>query len=196
MANMSHSYIAEQKEGLRAEIRAQRRARGVTGALEEAPKFTEQLIALTTELGARTVSAYLSTPDEPDTRGFLAWARNHDVRVLLPISRVDGLMDWAEFDEGEVAGPYGVPEPAGEVLPPNAIDDVDLIILPASAAGTDGMRMGWGRGYFDKLLGSMENLPPTYAVVYDTEFLETVPSEPHDYSVHGVVTPSGIHRIE
>lgn len=193
---MSHSETASEKEQLRAQIRTERRQRGTEGALAEAPKFTEHLISLAAELDAKKVAAYLSTPDEPDTRGFLVWARNHGVQVLLPISRIDGLMDWAEFDESEVQGPYGVPEPAGEVLPPNAIDDVDLIILPASAADAKGIRMGWGRGYFDKLLGSMENLPPTYAVVYDTELLESVPSEPHDYSVDGVVTPSGIHRIE
>lgn len=196
MAIMSHSEIADQKAELRDHVRTTRRERGVEGALEEAAKFTQHLVSLAVELEATTVAAYLSTPDEPDTRGFLAWARGHGVRVLLPISRIDGLMDWAEFDESEVEGPYGVPEPAGQVLPPNAIDDVDLIVLPASAAGRDGMRMGWGRGFFDKLLGSMEKLPPTYAVVYDNELLDTVPSEPHDYSVDGVVTPSGIHRIE
>ena len=193
---MSHSDIADQKADLRAQVRSTRRARGIEGALQEAPLFTQHLVSLATELDAKTVAAYLSTPDEPDTRGFLTWARGEGVKVLLPISRIDGLMDWAEFDESEVEGPYGVPEPAGEVLPPNAIDDVDLIVLPASAAGRDGMRMGWGRGFFDKLLGSMENLPPTFAVVYDDELLNTVPSEPHDYSVDGVVTPSGIYRIE
>jgi 5-formyltetrahydrofolate cyclo-ligase len=55
--------------------------------------------------------------------------------------------------------------------------------------------MGWGRGYFDKTLGSMEHRPPVYAVIFDSEFLDTVPGEVHDQRVDGVVTPSGITRL-
>ena len=193
--NDEHESVT-QKNALRARIRESRRERGTEGATEAALRFTEHLIALTLEHEAKTVAAYLSTPQEPDTRPYLAWAREHGVRVILPISRMDGLMDWAEFDESEMEGSFGVPEPAGEVLAPNAIEDADVIFLPASAADRSGMRMGWGRGFFDKLLGSMQSLPPAYALVYDEELLESVPSEPHDHAVLGVITPSGIHRIE
>lgn len=187
---------AHQKQALRAQIRQSRRERGPEGAQSAAGRFAEHLIALTREHQAKTVAAYLSTPDEPDTRDYLEWAREHGIRVLLPISRMDGLMDWAEFSEEETEGHYGIPEPDSEVLAPNAIEEVDVIFLPASAADENGMRLGWGKGYFDKLLGSMENLPPAYAVVYDDELLAEVPSEPHDHPVLGVITPSGIHRIE
>jgi 5-formyltetrahydrofolate cyclo-ligase len=54
------------------------------------------------------------------------------------------------------------------------------------------MRLGWGRGYFDRTLGSMEKCPPVYAVVYDHELVDTLPSELHDRRVNGAVTPSGI----
>ena len=184
------------KQELRARIRESRRERGPEGAQADSSRFAEHLIALTREHDASIVAAYLSTPDEPDTRAYLDWAREHGVRVLLPISRTDGLMDLAEFSEDEIEGYFGIPEPGGEVLAPNAIEDADVIFLPASAVDRSGMRMGWGRGYFDKLLGSMETLPPTYAVIYDDELLDDVPSEPHDHPVLGVITPSGIHRIE
>ena len=58
----------------------------------------------------------------------------------------------------------GMPEPVGDLLGPIAINDVDLIVIPAAAVDATGMRMGWGRGYFDKTLGSMEKCPPVYAV--------------------------------
>ena len=57
------------------------------------------------------------------------------------------------------------------------------------------MRMGWGRGYFDKTLGSMETKPPVYAVIFDNEFVDEVPTEIHDQPVDGIVTPSGIVTI-
>lgn len=49
--------------------------------------------------------------------------------------------------------------------------------------------MGWGRGYFDRTLASLEEPPPVFAVVYDDELRESVPSETHDRPVDGVVTP-------
>jgi 5-formyltetrahydrofolate cyclo-ligase len=55
--------------------------------------------------------------------------------------------------------------------------------------------MGWGQGYFDKTLGSMEKCPPVYAVIFDDELVDSVPSEVHDKRVDGVVTPSGVVRF-
>jgi 5-formyltetrahydrofolate cyclo-ligase len=73
-----------------------------------------------------------------------------------------------------------------------AINDVDLILVPAAAVDGTGMRLGWGQGYFDKTLGSMEKCPPVYAVVFDSEFVERVPREVHDQAVNGLVTPTRI----
>jgi 5-formyltetrahydrofolate cyclo-ligase len=114
------------------------------------------------------------------------------VRVLFPISREDGLLDWttATPEEEEYIGLFGMPEPVGERLGPIAINDVDLIVVPAAAVDSHGVRMGWGRGYFDRTLGSMERCPPVYAVVFDGEFVDEVPRERHDQAVDGVVTPT------
>jgi len=160
-------------------------------------KLTEHLVSLATDLRIRSMSAYLAAAFEPNTRPFLNWANERGIRVLFPITREDGLLDWAvstDF-ETETEGLFGLPEPVGEILSPMAINDVDLIIVPAAQIDHAGMRMGWGKGYFDKTLGSMAKRPPVYAVVFDTEYVESVPSERHDQAVDGVVTPSGIHRF-
>ncbi len=54
------------------------------------------------------------------------------------------------------------------------------------------MRLGWGRGYFDKTIGSMERCPPVYAVIFDDELVPAVPRDVHDQPVTGVVTPTRI----
>jgi 5-formyltetrahydrofolate cyclo-ligase len=157
---------------------------------------TEHLTELATGLGIRSIAAYLSTPDEPGTRDFLSWACRSGIRVLVPFSREDGLLDWAPYDGKEESEDLlGMPVPTTDLLGPIAINDVDLIVVPAACVDHSGMRMGWGRGYFDKTLGSMDRRPPVYAVIFDSEFLETVPSEVHDQRVDGVVTPSGISKL-
>jgi 5-formyltetrahydrofolate cyclo-ligase len=185
--------IEARKRALRAELRERRRIRTSTERSAASDAVTERLIDLTRSMGATAVAGYLSTPDEPSTRGWLDWLMEQGVRVLLPISRVDGLLDWAEYDGSEeMRDAMGMPAPSGELLSPMAINGVDLIVVPAATVDRSGMRMGWGRGYFDKTLGSMEACPPVYAVVFDDELVEQVPSERHDVPVTGAVTPGGI----
>ena len=184
--------IDDAKRALRAELRERRQQRGDAARELDAAGVKTQLDALVQQLGARSVSCFLSTPTEPGTQAFITGAVARGIRVLLPITRSDGLMDWAVADpDGEIAeGLYGVPEPVGEVLSPLAVNDVDLLIVPAAAVDLSGMRLGWGRGYFDKTIGSMEHCPPVYAVVFDTELLDEVPRDVHDQPVTGVVTPT------
>ena len=185
--------VSNQKRALRAELRERRRIATSTERASADAALTQNLIDLTSDLGSRKIAAYLSLPDEPGTRDFIEWACSNDIRVLLPISRSDGLLDWAPYDgKDEQVDDFGMPAPTTEVLGPIAINGVDLIIVPAASVDRTGMRMGWGRGYFDKTLGSMENCPPVYAVIFDDELVDSVPSERHDQRVNGVVTPSGI----
>ena len=178
------------KRALRAEIRERRRTRTSKEREAATDGFTQNLIKLTLDHNATFVACYLSAQNEPNTRPYLNWARENGIRTLVPVSREDGLLDWTEGDgENEVEGLFGMPEPVGELLGPIIINDVDLILVPAAAIDHKGVRMGWGRGYFDKTLGSMEKCPPVFALIYDDEFLDSVPSEVHDQRVNGIVTP-------
>ena len=182
-----------QKRVLRAELRERRQNMPAHERELATEGFTARLEELVGSTGAESLSCYLSMPTEPDTRPFVNWAEARGIRVLFPITREDGLLDWTVGEEEvESLGLHGVPEAVGELLGPMAINDVDLILVPAAAIDRTGMRLGWGRGYFDKTLGSMGKCPPVYAVVFDPEFVESVPRERHDQPVNGVVTPTRI----
>ncbi|NNC11535.1 5-formyltetrahydrofolate cyclo-ligase [Planctomonas sp. JC2975] len=184
------------KRALRADLRERRQNLTATERERAETGITKNLQTLVAELGARSLSCYLSGPAEPNTRPFLNWAFAEGLRVLLPISREDGLLDWTVDDgESEALGIHGWPEAVGELLGPIAVNDVDLIVVPAAAVDESGMRMGWGKGYFDKTLGSMEKCPPVFAVVFDGEVLDEVPRERHDEPVTGAVTPTRIIRF-
>lgn len=190
---MDTDTAAHRKRALRAELRERRQNLTSTERQAATAGITRNLVDLATDLSARSIACYLSTTIEPDTRPFVNWALTQGVRVLLPVSREDGLLDWTTGDgETETEGLFGMPEAVGELLGPIAINYVDLILVPAAAVDASGMRMGWGRGYFDKTLGSMEKCPPVYAVVFDGELVDEVPRERHDQPVDGAVTPTRI----
>lgn len=157
-------------------------------------RITEHLKNLVAARGVKSLSCYLAGPTEPETRPFLTWAFEQGIQVLLPISREDGLLDWAVANDSEEEnlGLHGFPEPTGELLGPIAVNDVDLILTPASAVDKNGTRMGWGRGYYDKTLGSMDKRPPVYAIIFDVELVDELPREIHDQPVDGVITPSAL----
>lgn len=184
--------IADAKRALRAELRERRQMLSSQAREQAEAGIHAQLDALVDQLGVRSMSCFLSTTSEPGTRSFVTDAVARGIRVLLPVTRADGLLDWAvATPDGDIAeGMFGLPEPVGELLGPIAVNDVDLLVIPAAAVDRSGMRLGWGRGFFDKTLGSMERCPPVYAVVFDSEVLDEVPSDLHDQPVTGVVTPT------
>ncbi|MEU1972815.1 5-formyltetrahydrofolate cyclo-ligase [Microbacterium sp. NPDC019599] len=184
--------IADAKRALRAELRERRQCLSESQRDAASRGVKEQLDGLVDRVGARSISCFLSTTTEPGTRAFVEGAVARGIRVLLPITRTDGLLDWAVAtpDLDITEGMFGLPEPVGELLGPIAVNGVDLLVIPAAAVDGTGMRLGWGRGFFDKTLGSMERCPPVYAVVYDSEILDEVPWDLHDQPVTGVVTPT------
>lgn len=185
-----------EKRALRAEIRQRRRSHGELQLSEHAEHLSHHLRELVVAHGATRISCYLSGEFEPSTRPFLSWASEAGITVLLPVTREDGLLDWVVSD-GESEHPHelGFPEAIGELLGPIALGDADLLIVPAASIDLEGYRMGWGRGYYDRTLGSMADRPPVFAVVFDDELVGAVPREVHDERVDGVVTPSGIRRF-
>lgn len=182
----------DDKTALRARIRAARRAMDPAARRDADAAIGRRLMALVAATGARAVAAYLSSPAEPGTRTFLSAAIAAGVDVLVPISCDDGSLDWVRAAD---AGPermtaLGVPEPDGARLGSAAIEGVDLVVAPAAAVDATGMRLGWGRGYYDRALSRVAPGVGVHAVLYDSEVVAHVPREPHDMPVSGAVTPT------
>ncbi|MGF3056819.1 5-formyltetrahydrofolate cyclo-ligase [Microbacterium sp. YY-01] len=180
------------KHALREQVRNSRRNRSAHDRETAQQQIADRLLSLTIAHRATAVSCYLSTPTEPGTRTFIAQALARGIRMLLPHSRADGLLEWSwttSLDNALRPGLYGIDEPANPGTAPGVLTEVDLIIVPAAAVDAYGTRLGWGRGYFDRALTARENDVPVYAVVFDDEVLSHVPAEPHDHAVTGIVTP-------
>jgi 5-formyltetrahydrofolate cyclo-ligase len=138
------------------------------------------------------VAAYVGVGTEPPTVPLLDALRALGVRVLLPVITGEQL-DWATYEGvGSLAdGPMGLAEPAGPRLGSEALLAADVVLVPALAVDRDGHRLGRGRGYYDRALGSVT--APVVAVVFDDDVIDDLPVEAHDRSVDGRLTPSGYY---
>ena len=133
---------------------------------------------------AENVLLYHSLPDELSTREVLEkWgARKH---FFLP--RVNGVnLDILPYEKSKMAlGAFHIEEPTGD----NAVDisAIELIIVPGIAYDRRGNRIGRGKGYDDRLLGSTS--ATKIGVGYDFQLIgEDIPAEDHDVAMDIVIT--------
>jgi len=193
--------IEEAKILLREKIRETRAKRSVKRREEAATAIATNLLSLPEVQAARCVSIYSSQPTEPGTLPSIKALVERDVKVLLPVLG-DGLQRcWGEYhgaDDLTQRAPGRPPEPSGEALPPNALEEADVVVTPALAVDPTGFRVGQGGGWYDRALASARSDALLVAIAFADEVRDEgapVPRADHDVPVHAVVTPEGVTRF-
>jgi 5-formyltetrahydrofolate cyclo-ligase len=180
------------KKALRSEMMARRDALTPEERERYARALAAALAALPQYASARSVLATMSIGSEWDTRAFIGRARADGKSIVLP--RVSGkparltLHVVDDLDRDLVPGVWDIPEPDPLRCREVPLAEVDFAWVPALAADRAGYRLGYGAGYFDKLLTGRGSRP--YCVVaLPAPFLrEDLPHEPHDVAVDLVLT--------
>ncbi len=186
---------ADMKAEIRTRRRAVRRAMPQDARLARSAAICERLIALPEWAQARTVLAFVSMRDEVQTKEAVAAARAAGKRVgstrMLPDRSDLEVREWRLEDELEESGQMFQQPPLDAPL--IAGDEVDLVIVPALAADDRGYRIGYGKGYYDRLL---PRLPRAFraAVIFDFELIAEVPEHPYDTPVDIVITDQRAER--
>jgi 5-formyltetrahydrofolate cyclo-ligase len=89
---------------------------------------------------------------------------------------------------------FGMLEP-DPTLPVVSPDQVDLILVPGLAFDRRGGRMGYGGGFYDRLLPQAHRAA-SVGVTYDDLIVDEIPMEPWDWYVDWLVTPAGLIKAE
>ncbi|MFI9010550.1 5-formyltetrahydrofolate cyclo-ligase [Actinosynnema sp. NPDC053489] len=140
-----------------------------------------------------TVCAYVASAAEPGSLAMVEALRSRGLRVLLPVV-VGEALDWAAYDGRLRVGAFGLREPVGPPLGAEAVASAALVLVPALAVDHSGVRLGKGGGYYDRALRWA--VGPVVGVVRDSEFVPSLPAEPHDVRVDAVLTPGrGLVRL-
>ncbi|NCO84597.1 MAG: 5-formyltetrahydrofolate cyclo-ligase, partial [Nitrospirae bacterium] len=93
-------------------------------------------------------------------------------------------------------GYMGILEPSASKERLTGLDDMDLIIIPGAAFDASGNRLGYGAGFYDRLLTGMKKIIPVIAPAYEEQIVEKIPSEPHDVKVSKIVTDKRVIECE
>lgn len=152
--------------------------------LQTSPVFTQ----------AQTVLAYFSFRQEPDLSPLFTVPDHH----IWGFSRcVDQTLSWHAWSPKSTlslqVGTYGILEPHRDapILEP---EDVDLILVPAVACDIRGYRLGYGGGFYDRMLQSPEWAKKlTIATVFEFARLPHLPVDSWDQMLQGVCTERALY---
>ncbi|HVP00038.1 MAG TPA: 5-formyltetrahydrofolate cyclo-ligase [Bryobacteraceae bacterium] len=181
---------------LKAEIRAQalqrRDALPLSVRRNSGNAILSRILAMDELRGARTILAYCSIGSEIDTTPLLNAVLGGGRTLVLPkLNAGGGGLDLYRVKNlgGDLRpGAWGIREPDSSLCEPCPAADIELILVPGVAFDRRGARLGYGKGYYDKLLASMHPRPRTVAAAFDVQVVDAIPMEPHDVPVDTVVT--------
>lgn len=167
-------------------LRAEAAARDPDGAEKLAAIFPMKLL----ERYGPVVSAYVPINEELDPMPLLERLARAGAETCLPRMTPGGI-SWRAWAPGEPLERRGFgllepPEDAPELAP-------TLVLTPLLAFDTQGNRLGYGRGHYDKALSVLRAKGRAFAcaIAYAAQQIDRVPSEPHDQPLDWAVTPIG-----
>ncbi|MCG6136361.1 MAG: 5-formyltetrahydrofolate cyclo-ligase [Nostoc sp. LLA-1] len=175
-----------QKVELRRTIIKQRQSMSVEEWREKSDRICENLQKSTLFTQAKTILAYFSFRQEPDLGALFT---NSQYRWGFPrcVGKSLNWHIWQPQDSLQT-GAYGITEPHAHAPTINP-QEVDLILVPSVACDYQGYRLGYGGGYYDRLLSSPEwSHKPTIGIIFNFAYLPQLPIETWDQPLQAVVT--------
>ena len=113
--------------------------------------LTQRLLSSVAYQEAQVMATYLSMPHEVSTAAFIKQAQLDGKRVLVPKTYGQGRMIFVDYDESRLQkSSFGLMEPTSE----EAVEktEIDLIHVPGVVFNSQGFRIGYGGGYYDRYL--------------------------------------------
>ncbi len=181
---------AEQKACIRRQIRLVRERLSLDEVQTKSALVAQRLIGTDVFKRARTVMLYVPTRNEVDTREIMRVCGDMGKRIVLPATvREHRQMILLEYSVGTplVVGEYGIYEPprTNTLVP---VEQVDLVCVPGVAFTEEGTRLGYGGGYYDRLMHERGFSAFSCALCYEFQLVRRIPEEEFDRRVDALVT--------
>ncbi len=195
----SENSLDERKCALREEILARRDALPEGIRQQASRSITDQLLTHADFSLARTLLAYASIESEVQTDAVLGNVLQMGKRLVLPrVNRALRRLDLFEVTDLSLdlqPGTWGIREPlADRCLPILDTRQIDMVLVPGVAFTVHGERLGYGGGFYDKLLADWQGGRCFIAAAFDEQLVDVLPTSARDVKMDFVVTPTQLLR--
>lgn len=178
------------KSTIRKEILALRREMTQDEIETASAKIVSQLMALSIVDHPQVIMCYMDFRNEVQTNALIEYLLSLDKTIVLPkVNPQTNYLDLFQFEgfKDLNLSKMGILEPADN-LPRILPTDIDLILVPGVAFDLKGYRMGYGAGYYDKLLPHIRPDCEVIGLAFDLQIVETLPVESHDQPMDSILT--------
>jgi 5-formyltetrahydrofolate cyclo-ligase len=197
---LGEAQITVEKENLRRYILRLRDRLSIGEVQQKSEDIIDQVLLLHEFVRARGIACYVNKDTEVDTRILIRNALDRDKHVLIPVvKKGDVDLFFSEIkDLGKELAPgtFDILEPKPEFVRPASLDTVDVIFVPGIVWDRNGYRLGWGRGYFDRVLQKMPPHVKSIGLAFNLQLINQVPRDQFDVPVDMVVTESRVIRAQ
>lgn len=192
--------IQAAKAAVRAAMLARRSSLSPEALAAASAAVTARVAALPDWETAQEILLYLPVRGEVDTRALAETALREGRRLLAPRCRETAP---GELDLGclgclaeAVPGRFGIPEPPADRCKPPEAFSPDLIVVPGVAFDRQGTRLGFGGGYYDRLLARPRTARArVVGLCHDFQLVDRLPAEPWDRPMDAVITELATHWV-
>ncbi|MEI6737756.1 MAG: 5-formyltetrahydrofolate cyclo-ligase [Pseudomonadota bacterium] len=188
---------AAQKSAMRRQIGNLRDALEGQVRERETAVCVEALLATSEYQNANNILVTMSFGSEIETQEIIKRAFADGKRIALPrVSKKsnDLLLFWIDTNMLLERSAWGIDEPALE-SPPAMLAEIDFVLVPGLAFDQVGNRLGYGRGYYDRLQKKLRPHALRVAMAFDCQCVDVVPTSTTDEKIDVIVTAAGITRF-
>ncbi|KAA0003805.1 MAG: 5-formyltetrahydrofolate cyclo-ligase [Thermoplasmata archaeon] len=182
-----------EKQEIRKKLLDLRNSLSTIEILEKSNRVIKNIYGMDDFRKAKVIATYISFGTEVNTHGLIrSLIGKKEVLVPVVVDRdkkeiiLSELKHWKELSSGS----YGILEPKKEFIRERDGSEVDIYLVPGVAFDAHGNRIGYGSGYYDRLLGNASGVK--VGVAYDFQVIERIPSEGHDVKLDKIVTDTGV----
>jgi 5-formyltetrahydrofolate cyclo-ligase len=146
--------------------------------------------------GGTVISGFLPIRSEVDVRPLMDLLADRGARLCVPVVLDRQTIVFREFlPEAElIGGTFGTVGPGAQAVQL----DPQIMLVPLAAFDLRGHRIGYGGGYYDRAIHRLQQKglnPQLIGIAFDCQEVASVPEEPHDIRLHGILTESGYRDL-
>jgi 5-formyltetrahydrofolate cyclo-ligase len=185
----------DDKTALRRRLRAQRDALAPAERAQRSSELCRRVLALDCVRDASLIAGYRGFGSEADVGAVLEGATRAGVALALPRVEAPGELSLRAWTPGEALLPnrWGIDEPLA-AAPAVPLDAVSVVLVPALGLDRRGQRIGYGGGYYDRLLPRLGGAV-RIGVAFELQLLDALAGEAHDALLDFVVTETGAYAV-
>lgn len=180
------------KQTIRKEILSKLKLQKKQERINKSRRIQKKLFNLPEFRQAKIIMFYLSSEFEVDTLNMIKKAIKLDKKIAVPVissDKADMVVSLVSGVTSELeVGPYGIKQPKARYLKPIPPEQLDLAVVPGVAFDDKGMRLGRGKGCYDRFLEAKSDETHTLGLAFTFQIVKNLPYNRHDHPVEQVIS--------